>query len=394
MEEKAGFSQTNLESPHGIRLAFGSPELEEKFQRQYFDRHWNQNRVAICFGLVLFALFGFVDWVVGGDHWQTILLIRLGIVLPLLMILLAAFFVRNISERYMPQMTFLALLISGSAIVVMNTLLPDEFQNLHFTGLLVTMIVGLAFFRTDFRWPAAAAAITFILYLLVTWKIHPLPFPLVLASFHLFVTAFLGMLYICWSLELKERQAFLMAQRLRELAHTDELTALANRRAFINHFHAEWRRALRYHNILALLLIDLDHLKWINDTYGHHAGDKALQQLAKILAGYACRPGDIAARLGGDEFVLLQYGAELARVKKMAANLAKKTAVLLVPDSNREICLTTSIGLVTAIPTQSMTPELLLKMADEALYEAKQSGRARAVHKHLQEPVRHQATLV
>ncbi len=394
MKGKIDFSQTDIKYPKGIRLAFSPPELEHQFQRQYFTRHWNQNRVAISFGLVLYSLFGWIDWVIGGEYWQTSLLIRLGIAFPLLLALSITFFVRRISERYMPQMTFLALLISGSSIVVMNILLPEEYQNLHFTGLLVCMIVGLAFFRTDFRWSAAAVVITFILYLAVTLMVHPLPLPLIFSSAYLYVTALVAIVYISWSLELKERQAFLMEQRLRELAHTDELTGLANRRAFFDHFQSEWRRALRDGSILALLLIDLDHLKQINDTHGHPAGDEALLQLAKVLAEHAGRPGDMAARLGGDEFVLLQHGTEPDRVRKLASRLATRFAVLRLPNPDEEIPLSASIGLVTAVATPSLTPDFLLKRADEALYEAKRSGRACLVHKHLEKPADLQARVV
>jgi len=394
LKGKIDFSQTDIKFPTGLRLAFSPPELEQQFQRQYFARHWNQNRFAISFGLVLFVMFGFVDWLTGGEHWQTILLIRFGIAFPTLLILWKAFRTRKIAERYTPQLVFLSILLFGSAIVAKNVLLPVEIQNLHFAGLLLVMMAGMVFFRSDILWSSAAILITFVLYLTITWAIRPLPVPTVLALSFFLISGFLIMIFASYSLESKERQAFLMEQRLRELAHTDELTGLANRRAFFDHFQSEWRRALRDGSILALLLIDLDHLKQINDTHGHLAGDEALLQLAKVLAEHAGRPGDMAARLGGDEFVLLQHGAEPDRVRKLASRLATRFAVLRLPDSGEEIPLCASIGLVTAVATPSLTPDFLLKRADEALYEAKRSGRACLVHKHLEKPADLQARVV
>ncbi len=93
--------------PSGIPLQFVSPDLEERFQRQFFERHWAQNRIAISLGLAIYILFGLVDRGVGGEHWKTILTIRLGVALPLLLTLLTGFYVRRIAERYTPNWFFL-----------------------------------------------------------------------------------------------------------------------------------------------------------------------------------------------------------------------------------------------------------------------------------------------
>lgn len=168
---------------------------------------------------------------------------------------------------------------------------------------------------------------------------------------------------------------FLMEHQLWRLAHTDELTGLANRRAFIDHFAAEQRRALRSGRPISLLLADLDHLKQINDTRGHKEGDATLKRLAGALQSHARRPGDIAARLGGDEFVLLLSGCSHER----ACQIARRLAAGEDGSARKEATFTASVGLISTVPGPDCKLELLLQQADDALYHAKRNGRAQAV---------------
>ncbi len=357
-----------------LRLTFRSVQLEREFQAQFYKRHLRQNQIAAICGFLLYALFAIVDRGVGGDHWQTLILIRLGITQPLFAIIVGGFFVPGVAARYAHLLVFLAVLLAGISIIVMNILLPPAVQNLYLPGILVVLIFGLGFLRTDFRWPVAAGGGLFVIYLLLTYHFRPLPFPVLLASVFYFLSSLFIMAYTCWFLERKEREAFVLERQLRRLAHTDDLTGLANRRAFWHRFQEAWRSALRDGVSLTLVLVDLDRLKQINDACGHASGDAAIRQLAEALRSRAHEAEGLAARLGGDEFALLLQGGDRDRWQAAAASLARGFGSL--SGSSGRQPLTASVGLVTVVPTPDLAPEDVLRQADEALYQAKRAGRA------------------
>jgi diguanylate cyclase (GGDEF)-like protein len=158
-------------------------------------------------------------------------------------------------------------------------------------------------------------------------------------------------------------------QAQEENALTDELTKLPNRRSLAQHFLQETHRARRYHKSLAFLMIDLDHFKQVNDTYGHIEGDAVLHDLAKILTTGA-RESDFFARYGGEEFgIILQETTEQG-ARTLAERIRTKVAAATFPGGLK---LTISIGVAaTAEPALFTT---LIEQADRALYAAKQGGR-------------------
>ena len=154
----------------------------------------------------------------------------------------------------------------------------------------------------------------------------------------------------------------------------DELTGLPNRRAARTRLTAEVAAAQREGAQLAVVLLDVDHFKTINDTWGHGVGDEVLRALAKA-AQLSLRPGDLAARLGGDEFLLLLRGADAAAATDVADRLAEVIACLrAAPDGS---AFTVSAGIAT-YPTDASGEQQLLDRADQALYRAKANGRAQA----------------
>ncbi len=161
--------------------------------------------------------------------------------------------------------------------------------------------------------------------------------------------------------------------QLRTLSLTDTLTGLPNRRHFQEQLSRELSRAAREHTPLALLVADLDHFKQINDQLGHHAGDKALQEVAQALRK-TVRGQDIAARHGGDEFVLLLPGTGLEGALRLAERLSEQ----LRHGQTFPLPLRLSIG-TAAIEGGKADGEALFRAADEALYEAKAAGGGRAI---------------
>jgi diguanylate cyclase (GGDEF)-like protein len=166
--------------------------------------------------------------------------------------------------------------------------------------------------------------------------------------------------------------------RLSALATLDALTGIANRRAFDERFECDWRRAVLLRAPVALAMIDLDHFKEYNDTYGHPAGDKALRAVAETLAVQIRFPEAFAARFGGEEFALLLRDANAADIGLVAERIRTAVHGLGIEHAgNQTRGLTVSIGYAAVTPTDSDSRESLAQLADAALYQAKRLGRNR-----------------
>jgi diguanylate cyclase (GGDEF)-like protein/PAS domain S-box-containing protein len=174
-------------------------------------------------------------------------------------------------------------------------------------------------------------------------------------------------------LDISARKA--MEAELTRLATTDTLTGLANRRQFLAQAGIELARIRRFAQPTALLMLDLDFFKRVNDQHGHAAGDAVLQACAAILQG-ALRQVDVAGRLGGEEFAVLLPGSGLAEAGKFAERVRALIAAHGVPFGGQEIRLTVSIG-IAALTADDTSPDTALARADAALYRAKAAGRNR-----------------
>ena len=164
-------------------------------------------------------------------------------------------------------------------------------------------------------------------------------------------------------------------RELRRLATIDELTELANRRAFFDHGRRLLERAQRNGRPMALLLFDLDHFKQINDAFGHAAGDLVLRRVAATCRELL-RSEDLVARLGGEEFAVLLHDAEAQEAERVAERLRAAITGLAIDHEGRRIGVTISLGIALPGPGCE-TLEACLAAADRALYRAKRSGRNR-----------------
>jgi len=164
-------------------------------------------------------------------------------------------------------------------------------------------------------------------------------------------------------------------EQAERLATTDGLTGLLNRRTFNAQLLGRLREAQRYNRPLSLLLLDIDHFKKVNDTYGHPAGDAVLRGIAGILQKQA-RETDIVARYGGEEMALILPETEAAGAQAIAERIRRAAAAVTHPSEQGAIQVTVSIGLATW-PGPGESAEAILEAADKALYRAKQGGRNR-----------------
>lgn len=166
-------------------------------------------------------------------------------------------------------------------------------------------------------------------------------------------------------------------EMLHELARIDALTGLDNRRQFDDTLLREWRRAVRTDEGLAILLIDIDHFKRINDTYGHPTGDLYLREVAQTLARCATRASDVIARYGGEEFAVVLPGASLEQARRIAQRMRAEVEELRLATPAADGAVTVSVGIGAVERIASTDPAPLLRAADQALYEAKRGGRNR-----------------
>jgi diguanylate cyclase (GGDEF)-like protein len=178
--------------------------------------------------------------------------------------------------------------------------------------------------------------------------------------------------------QLAERDRELVAtnDRLTVIASIDMLSGLANRRGFQNRLDFEWMRAQQYDSELSLLMIDVDHFKLFNDTYGHPEGDVCLSRLGETLAGIAAETMGYAGRYGGEEFCLLLPNTDAKRALEIGEMVRAAVLDLAMPHCTSDYqTVTVSVGVACTCPNDTQRPGDLIEAADAALYAAKHRGR-------------------
>lgn len=204
------------------------------------------------------------------------------------------------------------------------------------------------------------------------------------------VRAMQRILQMRYSLVVLTRKLDTANQELTRLTALDGLTGLANRRHFDETIAREWRRAARYKRPLSLALVDVDHFKQYNDTYGHLAGDECLKGVAGSLLAVSRRPSDLVARYGGEEFALVLPETDQAGARRVAESLCDAIRALAIRHAGIAAGaghVTISVGVATMMPGQEGAgPQSLIGEADLALYAAKSGGRDRVGFKQM-EPV-------
>jgi diguanylate cyclase (GGDEF)-like protein len=165
-------------------------------------------------------------------------------------------------------------------------------------------------------------------------------------------------------------------REIERLSMTDQLTALPNRRCFDGRINMEWKLAKREKTPISLLMVDIDHFKSINDTYGHQHGDVVLQKIAAEYPLSFNRPADFAARWGGEEFTALLPNTPMEGAVEVAEKIRKSIETLVIPCAeNPDFRVTVSVGVNCVIPEQDSSLHNFISGADKALYAAKDAGR-------------------
>ena len=174
----------------------------------------------------------------------------------------------------------------------------------------------------------------------------------------------------------RERELVATNDRLSVIASVDALSGLANRRGFQTRLDFEWLKAQQSSDDLALLMIDVDHFKLFNDTYGHPEGDACLSHLGEALSGIAERTNGFASRHGGEEFCLLLPNTDNVRALLIGEMVRETVLNLAMPHvTSVHQHVTVSVGVACTSPSEAHAPKDLIEAADAALYAAKHRGR-------------------
>ncbi|MBK8618755.1 MAG: GGDEF domain-containing protein [Anaerolineales bacterium] len=163
--------------------------------------------------------------------------------------------------------------------------------------------------------------------------------------------------------------------REQELAHTDGLTGVHNRRYLYEVAEREFEIAVRYQQALAVIMFDIDYFKKVNDTFGHAAGDQILQRVTQV-ARAELRSADVIGRYGGEEFVVILPMTNAQQAYPLAERIRAGVAAMRVSTEKGEAAVTLSIGIVDMRQTEKINSiEELISRADKVMYNAKQAGR-------------------
>jgi diguanylate cyclase (GGDEF)-like protein len=181
-------------------------------------------------------------------------------------------------------------------------------------------------------------------------------------------------------LNLKRKQ-----ELLEKYAFIDALTEIPNRRRFDQTLEDEWHRAMRSETPLSLIMLDIDHFKHFNDTYGHGKGDECLRRVARAMERSLRRSSDFVARYGGEEFAVILPSASVDEASNVADQIRVAVNNLQIEHSGSPVTsqVTLSMGIATVIPNGTSKPKQLVTEADKMLYKAKESGRDSIMHTDL-----------
>lgn len=167
-------------------------------------------------------------------------------------------------------------------------------------------------------------------------------------------------------------------ERLEHLASVDALTNALNRRKFIETADAEFQRSRRYGRTLSFLVMDIDHFKSVNDSYGHATGDETLRSVARACRS-VLRDADILGRIGGEEFAVVLPETDARAAHLAAERLRRAVAATTLATTEGNLSVTVSVGIAQAAPSHE-SAEAVIADADSALYQAKRTGRNKSMH--------------
>jgi diguanylate cyclase (GGDEF)-like protein len=366
--------------PNSSAMTDEAKALDREFRRYYIERMLPVARAGIGLGLLLVVAICLLDMLLMPQAFvEKAIPMRLTTMLiPMSAALSATFLARE--RVWLPYLiAFVAFLVGVSALAF-GAMVDRAGEQLVFWGIIFTtfnvyLVLGLTLRQSvSVGWPI------FVVYVCTGFVLGA---PLQTMAYGILFLGFSNLVgtYASYLLERDAREIFDNKRELTRLAHTDGLTGLFNRRTFDQHLRQLWKQARRDDATIAVVVADIDHFKLYNDCYGHQMGDECIKAVADVLAASVSRPLDIVARYGGEEYVIVLYDPTVSFLESFSRSLCQKVIDLEIEHkaSEAEHRVSVSIGAAMTESPDSISAEQLIRQADDALYEAKDQGRNRAI---------------
>jgi len=367
------------------------PDMEQNYLHGMAGERLNTLRLG-GWGIVALTFVTIVmDLIMVPDQWELTLVLRLLCLLPLTLIWLFNLKKISIQGRETGLMYLVSVTASVTALQVWQS--HSDMAPPYLTGLALYVLIIGSMVRARFWNAMKVDAVILLLFGLTWWALSSPPMPILISAGLVLSATVVFTLWGAYRLEYTNRTHWLMLKhehhlqgsveesinKLDELSRFDSLTHLPNRREFYNHLQKVWSRTRRDGKPVAILLVDIDHFKLFNDTYGHLQGDECLKQVAQALHQSVVRAGGLAARWGGEEFIVVLGDTDLDKATTIAQQALDAVAQLRIAHSASPSGAWVSCSMGVAVVQDAVTgvtPETLISAADAALYQAKAQGRA------------------
>ncbi len=377
----------SLQTRNRRNLGF-TKELEDLFEREISRTRRERVFFLGLIAAVVYDLFLFLDTVIIQDIFITSLIIRLGIITPLILIVSALIY-KGKSPIFREVSISLATIVVGISNIVLIMLSNSMNKIFYHPGLILVIIYCNLMARLKFRF-ALFTSITLTMFYVVFYPSLPsIPSQIETTNIAILIACVVLTLFVNFMMEVEQRRNFLLTLRerirrgeltvqnrkLSRLATLDPLTKLANRRE-IDEYIEQLGDEIQL-MCLSVIMVDIDHFKKFNDTYGHIAGDTCLQKVARELRDAAHRQGDMVGRIGGEEFILFLPNSNLEDARLIAEKIVHRIFDLAIPNSGSPIepFVTISAGVSSGEIKTTSDAKNLIESADQALYCAKNNGR-------------------
>ena len=361
------------------RLRFPEP-LESEYRADHLRAQHRWARMCLFIVIGTSAGFALIDHRIIRATNSIPDIVRFGLQLPILCIVLLATIQRFYLSWYQIAMQIGGPLFGTGTILMASYALP---QHTALVGARLILVTFFFYFMSGLRMHQALRGNLIILSMLIVASLLGL-----LATD---VATYLSFAVICanvigtagaYALEHAGRTSFLERRLLIEIAELDGLTRLLNRQTFETRVHDAWRRAISEKRAVTVVMVDVDHFKLYNDSYGHQAGDECLRRVAAaVRTAVQMRPGDFVARYGGEEIIAVLDDRSAQDAKEIAQRIVAEVVSLDIPHASSAgiPCVSVSVGAATQLPPITSSYDAVVRLADRALYSAKHEGRNRCV---------------
>lgn len=364
--------------------------LENDFISHYQRRYLRHVRASLIIGTVFFLFAGLLDMIIAQEKVLELWQVRYQYFLPLLL-LIVVFLFSNKFILYQQHALVALIVLSALCMLAMSVVTEGVESEIYFTGMLLTEMAGLTATRMLIRAAVISTLCIVSAVIIVYSQYSPVQSNMLLANLFLLIAVCFISLLSNYNHERAARKNYLRRRllhgrqealreankHLQDIASSDALTGIANRRIFDDSILDEWKRAYRGQYPITLFMVDVDFFKRYNDSYGHQAGDECLKKIAAGLETFCRRPGDKVARYGGEEFALIMPNMALDDAIQVGLEICHKIKSLAIPHASSLAAnvVTVSVGIASQVPNEDMGFEKLIRMSDQNLYEAKGNGR-------------------